>query len=258
VNGAHSGDLLSALADGALTVGEADQVRAHVAGCASCAAELAEVERARTILRGLPPVDPPFGFFERLLLRRRWRDGIAAVLSGAAAAVLVAGLLIGPPAAGSAAASVASLPWAHLAGRTSPPPTVAAPRVGIAPVSLAAGTIYRRVATVQHGDGFRVIYSDGARQLSLFEQAGSLDPERLAGASTANAITIKGHRGIEYRWPNGSVVAWEASGRVYAVVAEGPASVARQAAAAVPSAPKAGYLDRLRGACRDLLRGFGA
>ncbi|HJV08320.1 MAG TPA: zf-HC2 domain-containing protein, partial [Acidimicrobiales bacterium] len=69
--GSHLGDALSALLDGELPVAQADQAHAHLAQCPVCAHELAAVTQARSWVRALPPVDPPFGFYERMLLDRR-------------------------------------------------------------------------------------------------------------------------------------------------------------------------------------------
>ena len=103
-NSAHLGDVLSALLDGELARGQEEAARAHLARCPECAEELVAVRDARTWVRSLPPVDPPFGFYERMLrhatgsfgeyqtrsgLRRR--AGLAA-LGAAAAAVTVLGV----------------------------------------------------------------------------------------------------------------------------------------------------------------------
>ena len=59
-----------------------------------CAAELRQVETARSWVRGLPAVDPPFGFYERLLdTRRRRRWAAAAMVAAAAASVAFVGTL---------------------------------------------------------------------------------------------------------------------------------------------------------------------
>lgn len=86
----HAGDLLSALLDGELDAGTAGGVRQHLAVCAACRSEFEAVRAARTWVRGLPPVDLPFGFYERMLRPvRRWaRAGVAALAAGAAASVL--------------------------------------------------------------------------------------------------------------------------------------------------------------------------
>lgn len=86
----HLGDLLSALADGELAAGEVEPVRRHLDGCPSCVTEFDAVRSARAMVRGLPPVDPPFGFLERSVARPgRLRVALAGSLAAAAAAVVV-------------------------------------------------------------------------------------------------------------------------------------------------------------------------
>ena len=98
---AHLGDLLSALLDGELDVGSADQARAHLATCPSCADEMARVAEARSWVRSLPPVEPPASYFERLVTarqagelaaRRRWL-GLAALAGSAAAGLAFLGMV---------------------------------------------------------------------------------------------------------------------------------------------------------------------
>ena len=90
----HPGDLLSALLDGELSAADEQQVRAHLAGCEECRRELDFVGTARRWVRELPPVEPAFGFFERMLRpARRWTRGAVGVLAaGAAASVAVVAL----------------------------------------------------------------------------------------------------------------------------------------------------------------------
>ena len=106
----HLGDALSALLDGELSPAQQETARAHLATCPECTDELAAVGQARSWVRGLPQVDPPFGFYERILLDRplpgaaafgarsslRRRAGVAA-FGAAAAAVTLLG--VGSPAA---------------------------------------------------------------------------------------------------------------------------------------------------------------
>ena len=112
----HLDEALSALLDGELSPVQQEAARAHLAACPECTDELAAVGQARSWVRGLPQVDPPFGFYERILLDRplprtspfetrvpfgarpslRRRAGLAA-LGAAAAAVTVLG--VGSPAA---------------------------------------------------------------------------------------------------------------------------------------------------------------
>ncbi len=120
----HLGDTLSALLDGELPRPQEEAARAHLAACPECAEELRAVRQARARVRGLPPVEPPFGFYERMLqgapvwapavasqpsgLRRR--AGVA-VLGAAAAAVTVLG--IGSPSPRPVSPSVPRLVEAH-------------------------------------------------------------------------------------------------------------------------------------------------
>jgi anti-sigma factor RsiW len=95
VNGpVHPADALSALLDGELSREEAGRVRAHLTECDECTIELEQVQVARTWLRALPTVEPPFGFYERLLgTRRRRRWAAASVIAAAAASIAFVGAL---------------------------------------------------------------------------------------------------------------------------------------------------------------------
>jgi anti-sigma factor RsiW len=124
----HLGDALSALLDGELPGPQQAAAHVHLAGCPACARELQAVSQARTWVRALPPVDPPFGFYERMLLGRapvpagavafanraglRRRAGIAA-FGAAAAAVTVLG--VGSPSARPVSPAVPRLVEAHAA-----------------------------------------------------------------------------------------------------------------------------------------------
>jgi anti-sigma factor RsiW len=117
----HLGDSLSALLDGELSRPHEEAARAHLAVCPDCAEELVAVQQARSWVRGLPPVDPPFGFYERILrgaplmprsaFRRR---AVTAALGAAAAAATVLG--VGSPSPRPVSPSVAQLVEAHAAG----------------------------------------------------------------------------------------------------------------------------------------------
>jgi predicted anti-sigma-YlaC factor YlaD len=87
---AHLADLLSALLDGELTDAERTTADAHLAECALCRAELDATATARGLVRALPPVEPPFSFFERLhrAERRRRPAAWVAAVAGTAAVVV--------------------------------------------------------------------------------------------------------------------------------------------------------------------------
>ena len=119
----HLGDALSGLLDGELPAPQEEAARAHLADCPACAEELLAVRQARSWVRTLPPVEAPFGFFERMLLETapaapgfaarpgfRRRAGLAA-LGAAAAAVTVLG--VGSPSPRPVSPSVPRLVEAH-------------------------------------------------------------------------------------------------------------------------------------------------
>ncbi|MGI8809900.1 MAG: anti-sigma factor family protein [Acidimicrobiales bacterium] len=120
----HLGEALSALLDGELAPSQEAGARAHIAACPDCTEELLAVTQARTWLRALPPVDPPFGLYERLLVDKapplagsfgarasiRRRAGLAAV-GAAAAAVTVLG--VGSPSPRPVRPAVPRLVEAH-------------------------------------------------------------------------------------------------------------------------------------------------
>lgn len=62
----HLGDSISGLLDGELGADQANAAQIHLVSCPPCAAEMLAVSQARTWVRALPPVDAPFGFYERL------------------------------------------------------------------------------------------------------------------------------------------------------------------------------------------------
>ena len=115
----HLGPVLSALLDGELSAAEAASAQAHLAQCARCASELATVATTRHWVQELPAVDPPFGFYERLLLRqpvfsrRRRHLGVGALAAGAVASVALVSLAT--PSEQQVSPSVAQLVETHAA-----------------------------------------------------------------------------------------------------------------------------------------------
>jgi len=103
VSDQHLGELLSAHLDGELTADETATVEAHLADCSSCRDELDATRGVRSKVRDAPPVDAPFGFYERLVRpsrsarasRRMW-PALSSVAAIAAAWVAVVGFATTP------------------------------------------------------------------------------------------------------------------------------------------------------------------
>lgn len=121
----HLGDLLSALLDHELSMEEEAAARLHLDECTGCVAELENVRVARGWVRGLPAVEPPFGFLEQIVFGPqpnryvarpsvRRRVGVAALAASAAAAVALIGVT--PPRESPVSPSVARLVEAHATG----------------------------------------------------------------------------------------------------------------------------------------------
>ena len=92
----HSpGESLSALVDGELAPAEEAAARAHLATCAECRAELAALERMRSLVRSLPQLDLPAVVVERVAwLDRRGRRRPSRVAAVAVCAVGAAASLL--------------------------------------------------------------------------------------------------------------------------------------------------------------------
>jgi hypothetical protein len=90
-------DLLSALLDGELSAADEAEVRAYLERSPAAADDFAALAGVRTLVRDLPAVDPPFGFYERMLRpeKRPRRLGLrvgGAVAAAAAAIVVLMGI----------------------------------------------------------------------------------------------------------------------------------------------------------------------
>lgn len=132
----HPGDLLSALVDGELTPGEAAGVRAHLDTCPECRRELERIGEARTLVRDLPAVDPPFGFYERMVRPKyRWARAGVAALAGAAA-VSVGVLAFAAPREPHVSPHVAQLVDTHTASASTSGDPISEITPAAAPVSF--------------------------------------------------------------------------------------------------------------------------
>jgi len=91
----HLGEMLSAYLDGELTRAEHLDVHQHLDECEQCRQELADLDSARTSVRSLPLLDPPFPLDVPSVvpLAKRRRRSVAAWV-GAAAAVLLVGVVV--------------------------------------------------------------------------------------------------------------------------------------------------------------------
>lgn len=107
MNGEHvDHERLQQFHDGELRTGEAVRVKAHLAGCSSCAAYLRSLARMEAGLRRMRRILPPQDFVERVLRRTRRSESSS---SGMAGWVSWAGLAVG--AAGVTVLALTAMEW---------------------------------------------------------------------------------------------------------------------------------------------------
>ena len=194
----HAGDLVSAFLDGELDAETEAWVRAHLETCERCRATADETAVARSWVRALPVVDST-PVVEGLLARHRTLIRVGSAFVGLAAIVLgslaLTAAVIRPPvvpqvdalvaahvvATSEAAASgddTGSDPWpmaglramdgAHRVDSVGHPYSAPAAMIG------NRARLSRRLMYDGH-DLTMVVYSDGTRSVSVFQQPGRLD-----------------------------------------------------------------------------------
>ena len=140
MTGSHPSDVeLLEYLEGELTPDEAGAVRVHLAACAACAAQVAEAERARTVLRASPLLDLPPERRDALVrdLPRQERDRprLGELLSSPRRLVVV----LAPVAAAIVAVAVLTTTGGGNERSATGGVTATAAAVGAAPEAGAAG-----------------------------------------------------------------------------------------------------------------------
>jgi anti-sigma factor RsiW len=177
-------EMLDAYLDGELDDHERAAVDGLLERSATARSELADIDRVRGLVRGLPQVDVPFGFYERLLRRPRPRARgltVAAVGTVAAAILLVFAIT---PVSDQVAPPVEELGARHaLLASSTDMPDGYRPMAdesmdeSTAPPSSAGG--FRRMATYEAPEGVHAVYDDGVARVSVFEQRGEVAWDEL-------------------------------------------------------------------------------
>lgn len=259
----HAGHALSALLDGELTAVEADEVRAHVAGCHACTRELDDVRVARRLVRQMPAVEPPAGWLEEMLsdgrvarFAPRRRGAMASVAVSVAAGLLLVVLsanIISPakrhPEVASTlerhASTVSALDDIFKSGATRlvptdpVPPTTAAQRSMTdlpapydAPETLAGYRLIEAFRTP--GGGVHLLYRKGQYGLSVFETPGGVDWSELPDGGTR--IELSGHQA--WRWnakpASGRLLVIEEHDITVTIVGDEPGDAVLSVAAEMP------------------------
>jgi hypothetical protein len=252
-------ELLSAYLDGVLDPVEAEAVRVHLATCSSCTADLEQLQLVREVVRTLPFVEPPFGFYERTLRlgprpssTSSRRFGFAVIAGIVAMLALVVILVVVSwradevrPAASSLAAALASLDGAP-AGRAAAVPPDGLP--------TALGRYQYEGPAELEGQHFEV-YGDGGQEVGITWWDADLGGPPDAGSVTD--VVAVDDEGWMAESDQVAVAVVERGDRVYAVVGPKGEDVASWAVALPEDHAGTSVTDRLRSAGRSLLEAFG-
>jgi hypothetical protein len=274
-------ELLSAYLDGELTPEEEAAVRDLLADSPERQAELADLDEARTWVRGLGPVEPPEGFLDQVITTvgqpvqkpRKW--GMLNVVATAAVWVAVLAFVnmsrsddVQPEVANlvsnHTAASVGvggflgSLgggepePQAPTRSTAPPPPETEVGEPYWVPTELPGDLELFSVSV--SGDVVMLSYSNGLEVVTILEQPGHLDTDALPPATP---VEVGGVQGWQVESDRATVIVVERDDMVYAVVGHRDSGLVEAVAAEFPEPPSPSLAKRLGEAGRSLLDSFG-
>lgn len=251
--GDHPDDLLSGHVDGELSPDVDAAVRAHLGGCSGCRSAEAELRAARALLRSLPEIDAA-PMVEGFLARHRAVVRLGAGFVGVAALALLALGLNAATHRPSVLPPVDALVAAH---RSSAHADVAdLDRMASASYPTPPGLIgsARRLSRDEVYDGTDLaaaVYRDGGVRLSVYQQPGRLDWDRLPQGVTRD---VGVHR-VWFRQGTPVVAVTERGDLVLTLVSEDrPAVLA--AIGAMPAWERRSAWDRVHDACQRFARVF--
>jgi hypothetical protein len=258
-------DRLSALLDGELSPAERSEVEAYVGRNPEAQQELAALERVRTMVRSLPAVDPPFGFYERMLSprtsrrRHRWPSAVAAVGVAAATIVLIVGIT---PAADLVVPPVAAYADRHLdmvtdsTDSSSSAFTPVAPdqldEMGV-PARLASG-YERRSGYAGSGDVTHIVYVKGTIIISVYEQPGLVEWDALPPGGVSVQV------GAEPMWdragPAEEIMVAAHGATIFTLVSVGGHDAMVEVFEAMPAPAGLSMSGRMSQMCRSVVKQF--
>jgi hypothetical protein len=217
-----------------------------------------EDDELRRLLRDLPEVAPPDGFFEDLIRRRR-RRARATTIGGLAAAGVVGAIVVAqatgvhgradPPMGDLAQRheAVMAVPASAITGEM-PADEVPAPYQ--APETV--GDLERGMAVRHPDDVVQVVYAADGRYVSVFEQVGDLDTDTMAAD-----LTPADFDGVDAWWSDGGALVVRRQEVVYVIVGEFDREEMRAVVVDLPGARPMGLSRRIGDAMDDLVETFG-
>jgi hypothetical protein len=220
---AHVGDQLSALLDGELDADQAAAVQAHLAGCDECRRELEVTDATRSMLRGLPFVDPPLGFVDGVIGTRRRRRHQAVAIAVLATIATMATLVVGGayddvPEVDTELATMADAHDGEPMGQPTPPDEVTSP---MTVVEQLAG--FERSEVHVDDELVQITYvDDDGDQLTVFEGYGQMSWKDELEDADEVAVEVDGdqQRGWMVHVDDARLLVVQAGDVVYALVGD--------------------------------------
>lgn len=275
-------ELLDAYLDDELTVAEQRSVDELLASSAEARAELEDIRRVRSLVRDLPEVDAPFGFYERMVRperssagkarKRRRAPGVAFAAVGAVAAAVVLVIALAPVGEQfTPPVDDVALDHVTLASHTGDVPDDLTP-IAVeeadrmadyeAPPTMANG--YQRVAVYDAPGGVHLVYENGDQAMvSVYERRGRVDWDGLPDGGTRKQMDDGDawHAEMTYERDNEAmvvdVVVLARDGLVVTVVGAAPTADVEAVAMSVPDPAAPSMGDRVGDAARWIAEGFG-
>lgn len=253
IGGHHPDDLLSAYVDGEVDEDVRREVTEHLAGCGACRRAETDLVAARELLRSLP-VEDATPVVEGFLARHRQVIRLGAGFVGAAAVALGA---LGLTAATHREVVVPDVDGFVAAHRQAAPGDLSGlHRRPSAPYSAPPGLIGTRVSLSRHEayDGTdlgAVVYRDGELDVTVYQQPGRLDWDRLPPGEVEH---FAGER-VWFR-DGRPVVAVAEKGDLVVTVVSDDRMGAVTAIGGLPSWERVATWDRLHDACQRLTEVF--
>ena len=214
-------------------------------------------EDVRRLLQGLPEVDPPEGFFDHLIRRKR-RRARTVVVVGLVAAGVVGAIVVAQATGitGEVEPTTSELVDLHQALMAQDDEPEGDARTEVGPpyqVPEHLGPFSPGMAIRHPDDLVQVVYGSEGDYLSVFEQAGDLDEDALGG--TYHRMRIQGVRVWESE--DGETLVVRRSGVVYVLVGDIDADEVPELIEDLPDARPMGTWERARDAMDDLVDTFG-
>jgi hypothetical protein len=257
---------LSAYLDGELAEAEAAEVRRLLESSTLAREEYERVREARDLVRELPLLEPPADVAALFAAagrgsplsprthRRRARAGARAVVMSAVATAAFWGVAVSSP---DITASVApALDSAVAAHSVGPDAVNDGEPMGMDDTDMPSevGGTMQLVRVERVGPSIHALYSDGVREMSVFEEPGRVAWTELP---PGERIEVDGSPGWHGTVDGYDIVVLERGRRVYTIVAKAPPQEMMDDVGVSMPGDERGFIDRLREGSSDVIRVFG-